>query len=188
LEISSKVYSMTPREKEELNKFLDENIASQQIKPSSSPYAAPCFFVPKKDSSLQLCQDYRKLNKVCIKDKTSLPLISKVIDQLKDAKYFNKLDIIWGYNNVRIKEGDEWKAAFLTNQGLFEPTIMFFGMSNSPATFSRMMTTIFREMLQDGLLVNYMDDFAIPREMKQQLQERAIKFLKIVDKHNLYFK
>jgi hypothetical protein len=127
-EISSKVYNMTPREKEELNKFLDENIASKRIKPSSSPYAAPCFFVPKKDGSLQLCQDYRKLNEVYIKDKTPLPLISKVIDQLKDAKYFNKLDFIWGYNNVRIKEGDEWKAAFLTNRGLFESTVMFFGM------------------------------------------------------------
>jgi hypothetical protein len=179
---------MTPREKEELNKFLDENIASQRIKPSNSPYAAPCFFVPKKDSSLRLCQDYRKLNEISIKDKTPLPLISEVIDQLKDAKYFNKLDIIWGYNNVRIREGDEWKAAFLTNRGLFEPTVMFFGMSNSPATFSRMMTTIFREMLQEGSLVNYMDDFAIPGETKQQLQECTIKFLKIADRHNLYFK
>jgi hypothetical protein len=103
-------------------------------------------------------------------------------------QYFNKPDIIWGYNNVRIKEGDKWKAAFLTNRGLFEPTVMFFGMSNSLATFSHMMTTIFREMIQDGSLVNYMDDFAIPGEMKQQLQERTIKFLEIADKHNLYFK
>jgi hypothetical protein len=181
LEISSKVYNMTPREKEELNKFLDKNITSQRIKPSNSPYAAPCFFVPKKDGSLRLCQDYRKLNEVSIKDKTPLPLISEVIDQLKDAKYFNKLDIIWGYNNVQIREGDEWKAAFLTNQGLFEPTVMFFGMSNSPATFSRMMMTIFREMLQEGSLVNCMDDFAIPGETKYQLQERTVKFLTIAD-------
>jgi hypothetical protein len=123
-----------------------------------------------------------------VKDKTPLPLISEVLDQLKDAKYFNKLDIIWGYNNVRIKEGDEWKAAFLTNRGLFEPTVMFFGMSNSPATFSRMMTTIFREMIQEGTLVNYMDDFAIPGKTKQELEERTIRFLTIADKHNLYFK
>jgi hypothetical protein len=137
-EISSKVYNMTPLEREELDRFLDENLASKRIKPLKSPYAAPCFFVPKKDKSLCLCQDYRKLNEVSVKDKTPLPLISEVLDQLKDAKYFNKLDIIWGYNNVQIKEGDEWKAAFLTNQGLFEPTVMFFGMSNSPTTFSRM--------------------------------------------------
>jgi hypothetical protein len=101
-------------------------------------------------------------------------LISEVLDQLKDTKYFNKLDIIWGYNNVQIKEGDEWKAAFLTNRGLFKPTVIFFGMSNSPATFSRMMTTIFREMIQEGTLVNYMDNFAIPGKTKQELEERTI--------------
>src|SRR5258708_8669485 len=140
-EITSKIYNMTPLEKIELDKFLDENLASKRIRPSKSPYSAPCFFVPKKDGSLRLCQDYRKLNSHSLKDKTLLPLISEVLDQLKDAKFFNKLDIIWGYNNVRIKEGDEWKAAFLTNRGLFEPTVMFFGMSNSPATFSRMMAT-----------------------------------------------
>jgi Fe-S-cluster containining protein len=114
-EISSKVYNMTPLEIEELDRFLDENLASKRIKPSKLPYAAPCFFVPKKDKLLCLCQDYRKLNEVSVKDNTPLPLISEVLDQLKDTKYFNKLDIIWGYNNVWIKEGDEWKAAFLTN-------------------------------------------------------------------------
>ena len=179
---------MTPLEKIELNKFLDENLASKRIRPSKSPYSAPCFFVPKKDGSLRLCQDYRKLNSHSIKDKTPLPLISEVLDQLKDAKFFNKLDIIWGYNNVRIKEGDEWKAAFLTNRGLFEPMVMFFGMSNSPATFSRMMATIFREMIQEGTLVNYMDDFAIPGSTQKELEQRTIRFLEIADKHNLYFK
>ncbi|KAF7785180.1 hypothetical protein Agabi119p4_1345 [Agaricus bisporus var. burnettii] len=187
-EISSKVYSMTPLEREELDKFLDENLATNRIRPSKSPYAAPCFFVPKKDGSLRLCQDYRKLNDITIKDKTPLPLISEVLDQLKDAKVFNKLDIIWGYNNVRIREGDEWKAAFLTNRGLFEPTVMFFGMSNSPATFSRMMATIFREMIQEGSLANYMDDFIIPAKDDEELEARTIRFLKISEKHNLSFK
>jgi len=72
-----------------------------------SQYIAPCFYIPKKDSSLQLVQDYRKLNQVTIKDKTLLPLIGEVINKLKEAKYFNKLDLIWGYNNVQIKKGDE---------------------------------------------------------------------------------
>jgi hypothetical protein len=187
-EISSKVYGMTPKEREELDKFLNENLATKRIRPSKSPYAAPCFFVPKKDGSLRLCQDYRRLNEVTIKDKTPLPLISEILDQLKDATIFNKLDIIWGYNNVRIREGDEWKAAFLTNRGLFEPTVMYFGMSNSPATFSRMMTTIFRDMLQDGSLANYMDDFIIPATNEEELAERTIRFLTIADKHNLSFK
>ena len=74
---------------------------------SKSQYAASCFYIPKKDGSLQLVQDYRKLNQVTIKDKIPLPLIGKVIDKLKEAKYFNKLDLIWRYNNIQIKEGDE---------------------------------------------------------------------------------
>ena len=90
-----------------------------------------------------MVQDYRKLNQVTIKDKTPLLLIGEVIDKLKKAKYFNKLDLIWRYNNVRIKEGNEWKAAFLTNKGLFEPQVMYFGLYNSPGTFQRMMNSIF---------------------------------------------
>ncbi len=127
---------MTVKKQEELNEFIKENLDSRRIRPSKSPYAAPVFFIPKKDGSKRLVQDYRKLNMVTVKDKTPLPHIGEVIDKLWTAKYFNKLDIIWGYNNVRIKEGDEWKAAFLTNEGLFEPTVMFFGLCNSPGTFS----------------------------------------------------
>ena len=110
---------------------------------SKSRYTASCFYIPKKDGSLQLVQDYRKLNQVTIKDKTPLPLIREVIDKLKEAKYFNKLDLIWGYNNVQIRKGDEWKAAFLTNKGLFEPQVIYFGLCNSPGTFQRMMNSIF---------------------------------------------
>ena len=78
-----------------------------------------------------------------IKDKTLLPLIGEVIDKLKEVKYFNKLNLIWGYNNIQIKEGDEWKAAFLTNKGLFELQVMYFGLYNLPRMFQRMMNSIF---------------------------------------------
>jgi len=79
---------------------LDKQLKAGLIVELKSRYAAPCFYIPKKDSSLQLVQDYRKLNQVTIKDKTLLPLNGEVIDKLKKAKYFNKLDLIWGYNNV----------------------------------------------------------------------------------------
>ena len=89
--------------------------------------ASPFFFVKKKDGKqLRPCQDYRYLNEWTWKNAYPLPLISEIMDELKDAKYFTKLDVRWGYNNVRIKEGDEWKAAFKTNRGLYEPTVMFF--------------------------------------------------------------
>ena len=142
-ELNAKAYAMTIKEEEALNQWLDEQLKAGLIVESKSRYAAPCFYIPKKDGSLRLVQDYRKLNQVTIKDKTPLPLIGEVIDKLKEARYFNKLDLIWGYNNVQIKEGDEWKAAFLTNKGLFEPQVMYFGLCNSPGMFQRMMNSIF---------------------------------------------
>jgi len=155
---------------------------------SKSRYAAPCFYIPKKDGSLRLVQDYRKLNQVTIKDKMPLLLIREVMNKLKEVKYFNKLDLIWGYNNVRIKEGDEWKAVFLTNKGLFELQVMYFGLYNSPGTFQRMINSIFQELLHEGVLANYMDDFVILAKTMEKLEERTIRFLKIAEKHNLCFK
>jgi len=86
---------------------LDEQLKAGLIVESKSRYAAPCSYIPKKDSSLQLVQDYRKLNQVTINNKMPLSLIGEIIDKLKEVKYFNKLDLIWGYNNIQIKEGDE---------------------------------------------------------------------------------
>ena len=99
-ELNAKVYTMILKEEEALNQWLDEQLKAELIVESKSRYVAPCFYIPKKDGSLQLVQDYRKLNQVTIKDKTLLPLIREVIDKLKEAKYFNKLDLIWRYNNV----------------------------------------------------------------------------------------
>jgi len=118
-----------------------------------------------------LIQDYRKLNQVTIKDKTLLPLIGEVIDKLKKTKYFNKLDLIWKYNNIQIKKGDEWKAAFLTNKSLFKLQVMYFGLCNSPGIFQRMMNSIFQELLHEGVLTNYMDNFVIPAKTMKELEE-----------------
>ena len=107
---------------------------------------------------------------------------------MKEDKYFNKLDLIWEYNNVRIKEGDKWKAAFLTNKGLFELQVMYFGLCNSSGTFQRIMNSIFQELLHKGVLANYMDDFVIPAKNMKELEERTIRFLKIAKRHNLCFK
>jgi hypothetical protein len=78
-----------------------------------------------------------------------------------NKKWFTKFDIRWGYNNVHIKNGDQWKAAFKTNRGLFEPTVMFFGLTNSPATFQTMMDTTFQEEVASGNVIIYMDDILI---------------------------
>ena len=134
--IPGKVYQLTQDEQKALLNFVWEQ---QQVKgyicPSKSPYAAPFFFIKKKDGKLWPVQDYQWLNKWTIKNCYPLPLISKLIAQVQNAKLFTKADIWWGYNNVCIKKGDEHKAVFITNQGLFEPTVMFLGLTNSPVTF-----------------------------------------------------
>jgi len=135
-----------------------------------------------------LVQDYRKLNQVTIKNKIPLPLIGEVIDKLKKAKYFNKLNLIWKYNNVQIKEGNEWKAAFLTNKGLFKPQVIYFRLCNLPGTFQRMINSIFWELLHEGVLANYMNNFIILTKTIKELEKRIIRFLKIAEKHNLCFK
>ena len=96
-----------------------------------------------------------------MKNKYLLPLISELINKLQGARYFTKLDVHWGFNNVRMKEGDEWKAAFQTNRGLYEPLVMFFGLTNSPATFQTMMDGIFEDLISEGVVVVYLDDILI---------------------------
>ena len=91
------------------------------------------------------------------------------MDKLKGTKYFTKLDIRWGYNNIRIRKGDKWKAAFKTNKGFFKLTVMFFGMCNSLAMFQSMMDNIFITMIKGKLVIVYMDDILIFAGTKEEL-------------------
>jgi len=100
------------------------------------------FFVGKKDGKKRMVQDYRYLNEWTIKNNYPLPLIFDVLENIGMKKVFMKMDLRWGYNNVQIKEGDKWKAAFTTPKGSFKPTVMFFGLTNSPATFQAMMNEL----------------------------------------------
>jgi Reverse transcriptase (RNA-dependent DNA polymerase) len=93
------------------------------------------------------------------------------MDKIKGAKFFTKFNVQWGYNNVRIKAEDQWKAAFKTNRGLFEPTVMFFQMCNSPVTFQAMMDSIFSDMIEEQKVIVYMNDILIFAENQEELQE-----------------
>ena len=183
-----KIYPMNLDEQAQLDDFLAENLATGRIRPSKSPMAAPVFFIKKKEGALRLVQDYRALNSMTIKNKYPLPLISELINKLRGAKYFTALDVRWGYNNVRMKQGDEWKAAFRTNRGLFEPLVMFFGLCNSPATFQTMMNEIFRDLITEGRVVVYIDDILIFSMTMEEHRETVRRVLEILRKNNLYLK
>jgi len=188
---------LTQMEIQEIHKFVDEHLERGTIRESWSPYAANFFFIKKKDGKLRPVQDYRPINRWTQKNRNVSPLIPQTIDRLASCTLFTKFNIRWGYNNVRIKEGDEWKVAFLTPEGLFEPMVMFFGLTNSPATFQMMMNMIFRREIAQGWMSVYMDNLAIhmkqkPGETEEQHrwrhQNHVHHVLDILQKHDLYLK
>ena len=122
------------------------------------------FFVGKKNDKKWIVQDYRYLNEWTIKNNYPLPLISDVVENIGTKKIFTKIDLRWSYNNVQIKEGDEWKVAFTTPEGLFEPTVMFFGLTNSPATFQVMINELLRNLINIGKVAAFIDDVIVETE------------------------
>jgi hypothetical protein len=181
-----KVYPMTLMEQTEMDAFLEEALATGRIRQSKSPLGAPVFFIKKKDGKLCFVQDYRALNAITRKNRYPLPLINDLIHWLKDARYFTKLDVRWGYNNVRIREGDEWKATFCANRGLFEPLVMYFGLTNSPATFQTMMNKIFQDLIIEGVVPVYLDDILIFTNSLEEHQRITCLVLDRMREHKLY--
>ncbi|ESK83152.1 reverse transcriptase-rnase h-integrase [Moniliophthora roreri MCA 2997] len=184
-----KLYPLSPAEQAEQDKFLEENLWKGYIHKSKSPMASPFFFVAKKEKGvLQPTQDYRELNKGTIKNTYPLLLISELLDKLKGATVFTKLNLRNSYNNVRIKDGDQWKAAFKTNRELFEPTVMFFGLSNSPATFQAFMNDILSNFIDEGWCIVYMDDILLFSKDQTEHRERTEQLMRRLKKHDLFLK
>src|SRR3954464_10478262 len=141
--IAKRPYKMDVDELKELKKQLKEQLDKGFIQPSSSSWGAPVLFVEKKDSSKRLVVDYRSLNEVTIKNKYPLPNINDLFDQLEGAKVFSKIDLRSGYFQLKIREKDIPKTAFTTRYGLYEYTVMSFGLTNAPAYFMSMMKKVF---------------------------------------------
>ena len=192
--IPCKVYPMTPPEDKALEEFIREQYAKGYIRLSKSPYASPFFFIKKQDGKLRPVQDYRRLNSYTIKNQYPLPLIADLTNSFAGAHIFTNLDIRWGYNNVWIKEGDEYKAAFKTKYRLWEPTVMFFGLCNSPSTFQAMMDWIFRPIIDKweplGTKVGkYMDDVAVATSTNLQDHINCVtEILELTMQYDLFFK
>jgi hypothetical protein len=158
--IAKRPYHMAPTELMELKLQIVELQQKGYIHPSSSPWGAPVLFVTKRDGSMSMCIDYRSLNEVTIKNKYPLPRIDDLFDQLQGAKYFSKIDLRSGYHQLRIKEVDIQKTAFVTWYGQFEFTVMPFGLTNTPAFFMNLMNKVFMEEL-DKFVIVFIDDILI---------------------------
>jgi hypothetical protein len=172
------IYGMSELELTALREFLDDMLGKGFIRWSSSPARAPVLFARKKDGSLRLCVDYRGLNRVTIKNRYPIPLIGNILDRLRTAKVYSKIDLRAGYHNVRIKPGDEWKTAFRTRYGSFEYLVMPFSLTNAPATFQYFMNDVFADMT-DIFVVVYLDDILI---FSDNLEEHRIHVRKVLQR------
>ena len=161
------LYSMSREELQVLREWLDENLRKGFIRPSSSHVASPVLFVKKPGGGLRLCTDFRALNNVSEKDRYPLPLIKETLNNMKGMKYFTKIDIISAFNNVRMKEGQEFLTAIRTRYGLFESLVMPFGLTGAPATFQRFINDTLREFL-DHFCSAYLDDILIYSRTREE--------------------
>jgi hypothetical protein len=175
------MYPLVKRQSKLFEEFLANHLANEytiyvyQIHPMYH-----LFFIKKKDDKQRPVQDYCKLNEIIICNTYPLPLIKDLIQSLVKKKWFTKFDIHWGYNNMHIKDDDQWKATFKTNKGLFKPIVMFFGLTNSLTTFQTMMDAIFCNEIVLGDIIIYMDDILM--DTKGSLEYHKAKVAHILQK------
>jgi len=158
------------------------------IRPSKSPQTSPVFFVGKKDGGKHMVMDYHRLNKQMVKNNYLLPLITNLVDAMGNKKLFTKMDLQWGYNNVYIKEGDKWKAAFTIHVRLFELVVMFFRMMNLPAMFQGMMNKIMRDLINEGKMAVFVDDLLVSTDDEKGHNEIVAEVLRRLEENDLYMK
>ncbi|GJP57345.1 hypothetical protein CLOM_g16368 [Closterium sp. NIES-68] len=180
-------YRLSPTELTDMKKQIEYLLAKGLIRPSTSPYGAPVLFTPKPDGSLRMCIDYRALNKQTIKNKYPIPRIDDLLDQLRGATVFSKLDLRSGYWQIRMADNSIHKTAFRTRYGSYEYLVMPFGLTNAPATFQAEMNHILRPLLDECVVV-YLDDILIySRDMKQHV-EHLRRVFEILRRERFYVK
>ena len=133
-------------------------------------------------------QNYQHINQWTIKNGYPLSLIADILDGVEKRKVFTKLDLRWGYNNIRIKEGDEWKVAFTMHIGAYEPTVMYFGLTNSPATFQTIINDLFRDLINQGDTVTFINDILVATDTEEGHNKLAEEVLKRLEENNLFVK
>jgi hypothetical protein len=185
--VSRTPYRMSTPKLVELKSQLKEMMDKGYIRPSMSPWGEPILFVKKKDGTLQLCIDYRQLNKVTIKNKYPLPRINDLFDQLGGAAIFSKIDLRFGYHHVQIKGEDIHKMAFRTRYGHYEFLVVPFGLTNAPATFMCLMNNVLSKFLDKFVLV-FIDNILIYSKNREEHEEHLRLVLQVLREHHLYAK
>jgi len=183
-----KVYLLSREEREEVREFIREQLRKGYIQLSKLLQMALVFFIGKKDRKKRMVQDYRYLNEWTIKNNYPLPLISDVLENIKTKKVFTKMDLRWGYNNVRIKERNEWKVVFTTPEGSFEPTVMFFGLTNLTAMFQTIMNELLRDLINTGKVAAFIDDMIIGIKTEEGHDEIVVEIIRRLEENDLYMK
>ena len=146
------------------------------------------FFVGKKDGRKRIVQDYWYLNKWTVKNNYLLSLILDIIENMGTKKVFTKMDLRWEYNNMRIKEMDKWKAAFMTLEESFEPTVIFFGLTNLPATFQAIINKLLMNLINTGKVAAFIDDVIVRMEGEEGHDELVGEVIKRQEENDLYMK
>jgi hypothetical protein len=180
-------YRMATSELAELKEHIKELLEKGFIRPSSSPWGAPVIFFPKKDDTQMLCVDYRALNEVTMKNKYLLPRINDLFDQLCGESVFSKIDLRLGHHQLKIRECDILKTAFVSRYGLYEYTVISFGLTNAPSYFMFLMNKVFMEYL-DKFVVVFIDDILVYSKSEEEHEEHLRLALQKLRENRLYAK
>ena len=185
--ISMTPHRMAPVELQELKVQIQDLLDRGFIRPSTSPWGTPVLFAKKKDKTLHLCIDYRKLNRVTIKNRYPLPRIDDLFDQLRGAQVYSKIDLRTGYHQLKVKEADIPKTAFRTWYGHFEFTIMHFSLTNVPVAFMDLMHRVFQPYLNQFVVV-FVDNILIYFQSEEEHKDHLRIVLQALRDHQLYAK
>ncbi len=182
-----KIYPLSLPEQKAMEEYIKEALDQGYIRPSSSPATSSFFFLAKNDGGLRPCVDYRALNNITVKFRYPLPLVPSALEQLRGATIFTKLDLRSACNLVRIREGDEWKTAFVTPTGHYEYLVMPYELANAPSVFQDFMHEVLWEFLHRFVMV-YIDDVLIYSRSQTEHRQHVAEVLQRLREHQLYLK